>query len=326
LWQPYDFDGRLLALVRDPNMFDVMPDGTVIQPAHQSKMPPCAYVFDAEHGGQPLVLDGDLPKPDLERLRQDIERNRLKEQDAAKLVPFFECVRSSTDRAILYCGPQAGIGIANFGGIAVFPMLCLTEPDFVAELHDLVVSASVERAETLMAHIGPFIDVYQCCSDDWGTQDTTVASPEVFERLFQPYYRRFTDAIHTTSPNVKTFLHSCGAIYDILDQVVDCGFDVLNPVQWTAGGHSYKEWKDKARGRIALWGGGVNAQETLPLGTVDDVARQVSEIVPYMAESGGYVFNGIHNILAEIPGEKVVAMYRAAAAARTPSADARRCS
>ena len=87
------------------------------------------------------------------------------------------------------------------------------------------------------------------------------------------YYRRVNDAIHEAAPQVKTFLHSCGAIYDILDLVIDSGFDVVNPVQWTAGGHSYREWKDRCRNRIALWGGGVNAQQTLVLGTVEDVDK-----------------------------------------------------
>jgi uroporphyrinogen decarboxylase len=313
LWHPFDFGGRLPALVRDPGMFVVEADGSVVQPAWKGKMPPFAYVFDAEHAGQPLVLDGDLPRPDLKQLRRDLEKNRVSEAKAKEMAKFFRRVRESTDRAIMYCGPQAGIGIANFTGIAMFPMLCLTEPDFVHELHELVIGHAVEQVETILSEVGPYVDVYQCCSDDWGTQDTTVAAPDVFAELFMPYYRRFTDTIHRVSPNVKTFLHSCGAIYDIMDLVIESGFDVLNPVQWTAGGHSYREWKDKARGRIALWGGGVNAQETLPLGTVEDVEREVAEIVAYMGRDGGYVFNGIHNILAEIPGEKVVAMYRSAA-------------
>ncbi|MCX5757792.1 MAG: methyltransferase, partial [Candidatus Hydrogenedentes bacterium] len=130
-------------------------------------------------------------------------------------------------------------------------------------------------------------------------------------QLFKPYYRRFTDALHAAGPNVKAFLHSCGAIYDLLDMIIESGFDVLNPVQWSAGGHSYREWKDKARNRIALWGGGVNTQATLPLGTVEDVEREVRAVADYMRRDGGFVFCAIHNILAEISGEKIVAMYRA---------------
>ncbi|HOZ47738.1 MAG TPA: uroporphyrinogen decarboxylase family protein [Candidatus Hydrogenedentes bacterium] len=314
LWKPYDFGGRLPALVRDPNMFRALDDGTVVQPASGTRMPPMSHVFEGEHGGQPLDFGGDLPKPDLRQLREVLERQRLKDSDIRKTREFFEQVRNSTDRAILFCGPGAGIAIAGFGGMAVFPLLCLTEPGFVAELHDLIISYAVEKVEALLVEVHPYIDVYQCSSDDWGTQNQTIASPDMYRDLFLPYYRRFTDAIHRAAPGVKTFLHSCGAVYDLMDLIVESGFDVLNPVQWTAGGHSYTEWKDRSRGRLALWGGGVNTQQTLPLGVVEDIEREVDAIVRYMREDGGYVFNAIHNLLAEISGEKIVALYRAAAA------------
>jgi uroporphyrinogen decarboxylase len=119
------------------------------------------------------------------------------------------------------------------------------------------------------------------------------------------------DECHRLAPNVKLFLHSCGAIYDLIDLVVESGFDVLNPVQWPAGSHTCQEWKDRARGRIALWGGGVNSQVTLPLGTAEDVRREVVAVSRTLGQDGGYVFCNIHNILAEIAPEKVIAMYQA---------------
>ena len=313
-WFPYDFGGRLPARVCNPSAFEVLADGTVTQSNGSSKMPPESHVFESEHGGQPLMLTGDLPKPDLRQLRKDLATWSMGKEDLKTLKAFLQRVRESTDRAIMFCGPGAGISIGAFYGLAVYPMLCLTEPDFVAETHDIIIRNSIERLERFLPEIHPYIDVYQCSSDDWGTQSQTIASPQVFKDLFRPYYRRFTDAIHAMAPDVKAFLHSCGAIYDILDDVIESGFDVVNPVQWTAGGHSYQEWKDKSRNRIALWGGGVNTQVTLPLGTVEDVEREAADVVRYMRQDGGYVFCAIHNILAEIPGEKVVALYRAARA------------
>lgn len=315
IWHPYDFNGRLDAEVLDPSMFEVRPDGTIVQPLHKTKMPPTSHVFESEHGGQPMVLTGELPKPDLAQVKAELDRHRLRREQVGPVADLFKRAREATDRATLFCGIGAGIGIANFGGLAIFPMLCLTEPEYVAELHELVISHALEQVETLLPEVGGCIDVYMCCSDDWGTQNATIAAPWVYEQLFQPYYRRMNDAIHQLSPGTKTFLHSCGAIYDILDAVVESGFDALNPVQWTAGGHSYREWKDKARGRIALWGGGVNTQETLPLGTVGEVEAEARKVVRCLAEDGGYVFCAIHNILAEIPPEKVAALYRAAATA-----------
>lgn len=315
LWRPYDFNGRLDALVRDPSQFTTDVDGTIVQPANRTSMPPAAHVFDQQHGGQPIDLMGDLPRPDLGEIAKQLENSRVTGAQLRALKTMLERVRDASDRAVLFNGPGAGIGIGNFLGIAMFPMLCLTEPDYVAELHELVIGHAIENVRTILAEVHPLIDVYQCSSDDWGTQETLIASPDIFETLFKPYYRRFTDAIHSSGPNVKAFLHSCGAIHSLLDRVIECGFDMLNPVQWTAGDRGYAEWKSVCDGRLALWGGGVNAQATLPLGSVDEIEREVRDIVRCMRQGGGYIFCAIHNILAEIPGDKVVALYRAAAQA-----------
>jgi len=107
------------------------------------------------------------------------------------------------------------------------------------------------------------------------------------------------------------FLHSCGAIYDLIDLLIDSGFDIINPVQWSAGSRSYRDWKDKARGRIALWGGGVNSQTTLLHGTTTDIQAEAREVTQYLGQDGGFVFCNIHNLLAEVPPEKIMALYQA---------------
>ena len=200
----------------------------------------------------------------------------------------------------------------DLGGIGIFPVICMTEPDFVAELHEMVTRNTVEQLELILSEIGPYIDIYFLNGDDWGTQDQSIMPPRLYKSLFLPYYKRMNDAIHRSAPGVRSFLHSCGAIYDLLDMIVESGFDVLNPVQWTAGGHSYREWKDRTRGRIALWGGGVDSQHVLPLGAPEEVTGSVREIVDYLAADSGFVCCSVQNILAGVPAENVVAMYRAA--------------
>ena len=313
LWKPYGFNGRLDAEVRTPAQFQDLPDGTILQPHYGAKMPPAAHVFETEHAGQPMLLTGDLPKPDLDELRARFAAETFTPTQIAAARETAQRAREATDRATLFLGPGAGIGIANFGGLALFPMLCLTEPEFVAELHELVIAHALRQVEALLPEIAGCVDVYMVSADDWGTQNAPIAAPWVYGQLFQPYYRRMNDLIHQVSPQTKTFLHTCGAVYDLLDAFVDSGFDVVNPVQWTAGGRSWREWKDKTRGRLALWGGGVNSQATLPLGTPEDVAAEVRRVVPDLADGGGYVFCAIHNILAEIPPENITALYRAAA-------------
>jgi len=315
-WHDYDFGGRLPARVQYPQAFEQQPDGTLVQ-WKSTRMPPSSYVFDAEHSGQPILdLDQPLPLLDLDNYRQQLNRSRITDEQVRQTAELARRVRESTDRAVFftdYCG--AGIGIGGFCGIGIFPIICKLEPDYVHELHSITIDHAIYNVRALLPEVRGCVDIVMTTADDWGTQNTLIASPATYRDLFLPYYRKLNDEIHCLLPDVRIFMHNCGAVYDILDLIAESGFDILNPVQWPAGGHSYREWKDRLRGRVSLWGGGVDAQHTLPHGTVDDVRRQVREVVGYMKSGGGYVFCNIHNLLAEVPPEKIIAMYTAAAEA-----------
>ena len=312
LWQAYDFNERLPALVRWPENFHTLEDGAILQ-SERSRMVPDSYVFDEEHAGQPLDLSADLPKMDLEAFRYIMEASVIRDEQVVATRDLCQRVRASTDRAVFFNDGmlQTMMGIGSFSGVAVFPMLCLTEPDYVTELHEIITERCLRNIRLLLPEIKNDIDILMLAADDWGTQNNLIASPKIFRKLFLPYYRRLTDECHRIAPEVKVFLHCCGAIYELIDLIIEAGFDVLNPVQWSAGGHPPGEWKEKARGRIALWGGGVNAQATLPFGSVEDIRREAREAVRVLGEGGGYVFCNIHNILAEIAPEKVIALYQA---------------
>ncbi len=311
-WQKYDFNGRLPAMVPAGTEYTVEKDGTIAQGGN--RMVPESYVFDAEHGGQSVYLDGDIPKPDLKEVRKQVADCLFKDEEIREITALCRKVRESSDRAVFFanwkiCGH---IGICAYGGMGVFPILCMTEPEFVKELHEIQTERAIRNIRMLLPEIKDYIDVMLMTADDWGTQSSLIVAPEIYDTLFRPYLRRLNDASHACAPKTKTFMHSCGAIYDALDIVVESGFDILNPVQWCAGKPTFKDWKDKSRKRICLWGGGVNSQATLPLGTVKDVEKEVREAVSCLKNDNGYVFCNIHNILAEIAPEKVIAMYRSA--------------
>ncbi|GAK54068.1 putative methyltransferase [Candidatus Moduliflexus flocculans] len=310
-WQPFDFGGRLPALVLDPTIFQVESDGTIRRTqGNVATMPPSSYVFDEIHGGQPLNLSGELVKEDLDQLAERFQKERLTENRVQSIASYCQKVREATDRAILFNGAIAGFEFR--GGIAAWSMLCMLEKDYVNAVHELLTTHYIRQVEALLPAIKDSVDVIWVNSDDHGAQDRTFLPPKVFRELYLPYYQRINQTIHRIAPQVKTFLHSCGAIYAILDDVIAAGFDVLNPVQWTAGNQGYQAWKDKCRGRIALWGGGVNAQRTLPFGTPEEVYQEAKTVSTYLSDGNGFVFNSIHNILAEITPENVIALYKAA--------------
>jgi uroporphyrinogen decarboxylase len=308
-WRPFDFNGRLPALVQRPEAFEVRRDGVIVQNG-SSLMGPDAFVFDTPGAGQTLDLSRDPEPFDLAAFEAQQRASLPAPEQVQAQAAYCARARAATDRAILFAGLSAGLGY--HGGIPRFSMLCFTQPDHIHAFHDVATRYAVQRVERLLPAIAPHVDALMLCSDDQGIQTGSILPPALFDELFVPYYRRVNDAVHRLAPGMKTFLHCCGAVYDLLDGIAASGFDVLNPVQWSAGRATWQQWKDKARGRFALWGGGVNTQTTLPFGTLDDVRREVRQVVPYLAANSGYVFAAIHNILAEIPPEKVVAMYRTA--------------
>lgn len=313
-WQEYDFGGRLAALVRDAGVFSKDIDGTIRceWEGRQLKMPVNSFVFDEEHGGQPIYLDGEIPKDDLEAVREQLLKQQPSDEQISEFAKYCKKVRESTNRAVFLARWISNdIGIIWRGGIGIFPVLCLTEPGYVAALHKLITDFAVERIRRLLPAIKDYVDIVMMSADDWGTQNSLIASPDIFRTLFLPYMRKVNNECKRIAPEVKIFMHNCGAVYPLIDMIIEAGFDILNPVQWSAGQHSYRQWKEKCRGRIALWGGGVNAQATLPMGTVEEIKTEVREVVHCLSERGGYVFNSIHNITAEIPPEKIIAMYDA---------------
>jgi uroporphyrinogen-III decarboxylase len=97
----------------------------------------------------------------------------------------------------------------------------------------------------------------------------------------------------------------------LIPNLIDCGFDILNPVQCSAADMDPARLKTDFGGHIVFWGGGVDTQHTLPFGTPHEVRAQVIERLRVFAPGGGFVFNTIHNIQARTPVENIVAMVEA---------------
>ena len=132
----------------------------------------------------------------------------------------------------------------------------------------------------------------------------------MFRQLYKPHYKRICDWIHQNT-NWKTFLHSCGSIVRLLDDFVDMGVDILNPVQLSAKGMDAHMLKEKYGDKLVFWGGGVDTQDMLPNGTPEQIAAQVKERLDILGRDGGYVFNPVHNIQGDVPAENIWATFKA---------------
>jgi uroporphyrinogen-III decarboxylase len=150
---------------------------------------------------------------------------------------------------------------------------------------------------------------------DFGTQRGPFFDPELSREFLVPAWRVLTDAIHAARPELRVFLHSCGAVRSLIPHFVSAGIDILNPVQWSAAGMDRGELAREFGGRIVFWGGAVHNQRTLPFGSPEQVRQEVRESIRQFTAGGrrgGYVTAPIHNIQADVPAANILALYEEA--------------
>ena len=236
-------------------------------------------------------------------------------------------LRQESDRAIL-----GNFGGMAFGDIALVPAPWLKTPQghprrgrvvhehrepLRLRLRAFQPAVRDRRWRTWRKSTTPWATACRPCSSpgtDFGMQNGPFISPAAYRKLYQPFHRRVNDWVHEHTP-WKTFIHCCGSVIALLPDIIDAGFDILNPVQCSAAGMDARTLKERFGDKLTFWGGGVDTQKTLPFGTPDEVRRQVRERIEIFGRGGGFVFNAVHNVQAAVPAENLVALYEAARAA-----------
>lgn len=318
-WKEYRMEDGLEVLVPgDMNVTRDAAGNIYMYPQGDTSVPPSAvmpkggWYFDAIVRQEPL---------DEERLRVEDNLEEFTEITPAELDFLAGQLEDNrkTGRALFGVVPGAGLGdIAcvpapwlkhpkGIRDITEWYVSTATRQDFLHELFERQTEIVVRNLEKIHARIGGAMDVAWVCGTDFGTQSSTFCSPQTYRELYQPYYVKVNDWIHRHT-GWKTFKHCCGAISVLLEGFIDSGFDIVNPVQWTAAGMDPKELKRRFGGRIVFWGGGVDTQKTLPFGTPAQVREEVRRHCEIFAPGGGFVFNTVHNIQAGTPIENVIAM------------------
>jgi uroporphyrinogen decarboxylase len=145
--------------------------------------------------------------------------------------------------------------------------------------------------------------------DDLGSQDATIIDPDQLRMLVIPKIKTLFTHVKKRLPQVKTFLHSCGAIRPVIPDLIDAGLDILNPVQFTAKGMELTGLKKDFGDALTFWGGGVDTQSTLNNGTPQAVKDEVKKVIDILAPGGGFVFAPVHNIQDDVSPENFWAMW-----------------
>ena len=321
-WKEFRMEDGLVVLV--PGEFRITRDeaGHVYTyPQGDSSVPPSAmmpkggYYFDA------ILRQEHF---DEENIRVEDNLQEFGPISAAELDFLIAGLaeQKKTGRAAFGVVPGAGLG-----DIACVPAPWLKDPRGIRDIEEWYVSTvartdllhaifekqtdiAIANLEKINAAVGQGIDIAWVCGTDFGTQNSTFCSPQTYDSLYKPYYKKVNDWIHANT-RWKTFKHCCGAVENFMERFIDSGFDVINPVQWTATGMDPKILKARYGDRLVFWGGGVDTQKTLPFGSPEQVRKEVLSVCEIFAPGGGFVFNTIHNIQANTPIENIMAMLSA---------------
>lgn len=230
--------------------------------------------------------------------------------DVGALAAGAKALRARTDRAV----------IGLFGGNLLetgqwmyrmdrFLMMMAGEPERVHAFLDRLVERHLVALERFLGAVGPYIDII-LFGDDLGMQSGPQMSPAMYRTLFKPRHAAMWKRAKELA-DVKVMLHCCGGVRPLLPDLIDAGLDAINPVQINCKGMDAAGLKRDFGRDITFWGGGCDTQRVLSLGTPDEVREHVRRQVEVMAPGGGFVFQQVHNILANVPPENIVAMYEA---------------
>ncbi len=216
-------------------------------------------------------------------------------------------LRASTGRAII--GLFGGNLLENsqfLFGMADFYIMLAAEPRRTHRLLDQLVDMHLTNLEKFLSAVGPYIDII-LFGDDLGMQTGPQISTKMFKEYFQPRYKAMWGRAKQLA-DVKVMLHSCGGVYPLIPGLIDAGLDILQPVQTSCTNMDPQRLKREFGKDLCLWGGGCDTQHLLANGAPAKVAADVRRRVEIFAPGGGFVFQQIHNIMADVPPENIVAM------------------
>ncbi len=228
-----------------------------------------------------------------------------------RLAEGGRALRASTERAIvgLFGGNLFEIG-QFFYRNDNFLMLMAAEPQQVHEFLDGLLEIHLGNLERFLGAVGDSIDVISF-GDDLGMQTGPFMSRKMYREFFKPRHSILWKRAKQLA-DVKVMLHSCGGIRELLPDLIEAGLDAVNPVQTSCRGMDAAELKAEFGREMVFWGGGCDTQTVLPSRTPDEVKQHVRDRVRILAPGGGFVFQQVHNIMANVPPENVVAMFEAA--------------
>jgi uroporphyrinogen decarboxylase len=235
--------------------------------------------------------------------------DRMNEKDFWKLLrtTIIE-ERAKTDKALLI---GVGCNLFEWGTflrrIDNFLMDLYLDPVNVHRLLDKLLEMHLDFLSKICTAVGDIVEVIKF-GDDLGTNTGPFMPNEIYNEFFKPRHKILCDYVKANS-SAHTMLHCCGGVYELIPELIEAGFEILNPVQINASSMEPERLKNEFGSELTFWGGGCNTQTILNRATPQQVIDHVRRNIEIFSRGGGYVFNSIHNIMPDVPPENIMAMF-----------------
>ncbi|HIC88959.1 MAG TPA: hypothetical protein EYP04_06115 [Anaerolineae bacterium] len=209
---------------------------------------------------------------------------------------------------------DAFAGIFEFAqrvvGMENLLMMMVLDEKLACALFDKLLELKLAYWETALAELADVVDVVTY-ADDYGTQESQLISPDMFRKQLKPRVRQIFDLQAELAPHARRFFHSDGNVRPLIPDFIEIGVQILNPIHIRAKDMAPAALKRDFGRELVFWGGGVDTQDVLPHSSPQAVKDDVRRNIEALAPGGGYVFNTIHNIQADVPPENIIAMWEA---------------
>jgi len=296
-WTPLEWDdGRWVIRSKTGRVLGQMPDGVLY--------------FEQTH--YPFAESDDLQaiSAALEESMWTAVASPPGPIDSRMLSEGAKRLRKETDRAIigLFGGNLFEMGHFLYRNDR-FMMLLAAEPQHAHDFLDKLVEIHLANLEKFLEAVGEYIDII-LFGDDLGMQTGPMISPQMYREFFKPRHKLLWNRAKQLA-DVKVMLHCCGGVRELMPDLIEAGVDAINPVQISCSGMDPGRLKAEFGADITFWGGGCDTRDILPGGKPQQVAENVKEQVRILSPGGGFVFQQVHNILANIPPANIVAMFDA---------------
>ncbi|MBM3130498.1 MAG: hypothetical protein FJ009_17955 [Chloroflexi bacterium] len=264
------------------------------------------YRKAAGFGGHYTLVASPLQNATLADLENYPSPDPLAPQRFAGIAEQAATLRESPYAVVGNLGWTEIFGMAWYlRGFETFMLDLAANKEMAHALLRRVTDFQKARYARLLELAGHALDVILVC-DDMGGQDGLFISPRTYREMIKPYHAELLALIQTRT-RARVMFHSCGSVVPLLDDFIEVGMDILNPVQVAARGMDTAELKKRYGARISFWGA-IDTQRVLPFGSPDDVRAEVRRRVADLATEGGYVIAPVHVIQADVAAENVRAL------------------